>query len=77
MNFHKKRLINFYVKYIFTNVQENGALRVVEKELYHIGEDDLPLSKGDYLILVIKCLKFGAFMFYGDKHRQHKVLAMS
>ncbi|XP_076062448.1 uncharacterized protein LOC143037780 [Oratosquilla oratoria] len=53
-----------------------GALEAAKEVVNGMNEEDLPLSKGDYLKLISLCVKFGSFIFNNEEYFQCRGLAI-
>ena len=71
-----KKLVSFDVKVLFTNVPVEGAMEAVRRAINNMNDDELPVTKEDYVQLVSLCVRFRAFTFDGEEYRQHRGLAM-
>ncbi|XP_076055136.1 telomerase reverse transcriptase-like [Oratosquilla oratoria] len=72
----QKRLVSYDVTSLFTNVSIEGALEAAKEVVNGMNDEDLPLSKGDYLKLISLCVKFGSFIFNNEEYFQCRGLAM-
>ncbi|XP_076052764.1 uncharacterized protein LOC143032181 [Oratosquilla oratoria] len=69
-------MASFDVKALFTRVPEGGAMKAVKEAVNKISENEVPVSKSDYIKLISICISFYPFTFNGKVYRQHQRLAM-
>ncbi|XP_076032989.1 uncharacterized protein LOC143020453 [Oratosquilla oratoria] len=76
IDFKKKKMVNFDIKSLYTNVSIEGTMNALKRALTNISEEELPIKKKDYIELVSLCVNFGAFVFKEQEYVQHRGLAM-
>lgn len=76
IEFKDKIIVSFDVKALFTNVPTDGAMKAVKKVVDNMEEEDLPVSKSDYVKLISLCTKFTPFMYGTQEYCQHNGLPM-
>ncbi|XP_076037188.1 uncharacterized protein LOC143022726 [Oratosquilla oratoria] len=76
VDFKGKEMASFDVKALFTSVPKEGAMEAVKEAVDKISENELPVSKSDYIKLISLCVSFDPFTFSGNVYRQHQGLAM-
>ncbi|XP_076039302.1 uncharacterized protein LOC143024390 [Oratosquilla oratoria] len=76
VDFKGKEMASFDVKALFTSVPKEGAMEAVKEAVDKISENELPVSKSDYIKLISLCVSFDPFTFSGKVYRQHQGLAM-
>ncbi|XP_076035381.1 uncharacterized protein LOC143021657 [Oratosquilla oratoria] len=76
LNFKGKKLASYDVKSHYINVNTEGALKAVKREINNINDDEFPVNKRYYLKLVSLCVNFGALAFEHQEFKQIRGLAM-
>ncbi|XP_069982900.1 uncharacterized protein [Penaeus vannamei] len=72
----ERKFVSFDVKSLFTNVPIDGAIKVAQRALRRVDEDELQLQLDDYIELIRLCVEFGPFEFRGREYEQIQGLAM-
>ncbi|XP_076038166.1 uncharacterized protein LOC143023518 [Oratosquilla oratoria] len=76
MDLTGKNLDSFDIQALITNIPTKESLNAVKKVVRDLSENELPVTKRDFINLVSLCINVGPVMFNGVEYFQHSGLVM-